>query len=81
MFIVGFELASAETPATIPVSLQGTYKVTFNRKVNFGVLPDGFSLAMAIAPCGTLCMEQYIVGNPVIREGRPFEAVWTVPNL
>lgn len=74
-------LAMSQTPATIPASMEGTYKVTFNRMVNYGVLPDGTELTMVIAPGGGLCLAQYIVGNPEIRDGSPYEAVWTVPNL
>lgn len=68
----------AQNPATIPASLEGKYKVTFNRMVNYGVLPDGTELTMVIAPGGGLCLAQYIVGNPEIRDGSPYEDVVSI---
>ena len=79
--LLGSSMGLAQSAATIPASLEGTYQVTFNRQVSFGVLPDGTQLTMVIAPGGSLCLADYVVANPVTRAGSPGEAVWSAPHL
>ena len=73
--------ALAQSPATIPAGLEGTYALTYGMAQPGSPLANGTTATMVIAPGGTVCIADYLLVNPVTQSGNMTEAVWGVPTL
>lgn len=79
--LCGAGTALAQSAATIPSGLQGTYKLTFGSAQPGSPLANGATVDMVIAPGGTICIADYLLANPVTHNGNAAEARWGVPSL
>lgn len=73
--------AAAQSSATIPAGMQGTYKLTYASAQPGSPLSNGTQVDLVIAPGGTLCIADYVLANPVLKSGNSAEAFWGVPAL
>ncbi|ALO46711.1 hypothetical protein [Pseudohongiella spirulinae] len=79
-------VALAQSEATIPASMQGTYSVSFqitsdaSNAANAPVA-DGATADLVIGPGGALCIAEYVLANPVLENDNPYEAIWSAPAL
>lgn len=73
--------AQQTEPATIPTSLHGTYELTFQSTHNDSPVAGGTPVTMVLAPGGTLCIADYMLYSPVLKNGDPSEAYWTESSL
>ena len=74
-------VAMAQTAATIPASMQGTYNVTFGSAQPGAPLTNGTTATMVIAPGGAICIAEYLFSNPVQADNSTAEAVYTSAAL
>lgn len=79
--LLGTGAALAQTAATIPAGLEGTYSLTFGSAQPGSPLTNGTAVTMVIAPGGTICIADYVLANPVTENGNSAEAFWGVPSL
>ncbi|MDO8908196.1 MAG: hypothetical protein Q7W55_06820 [Pseudohongiella sp.] len=79
--LLGTGATLAQTAATIPAGLEGTYSLTFGSAQPGSPLTNGTAVSMVIAPGGTICIADYVLANPVTQSGNTAEAFWGVPSL
>lgn len=79
--LLGSGAALAQTAATIPAGLEGTYSLTYGSAQQGSPLTNGTAVTMVIAPGGTICIADYVLANPVTENGNSAEAFWGVPSL
>jgi hypothetical protein len=79
--LLGCSAALAQTAATIPAGLQGTYSLTYTNAQPGSPLTEGTAVTMVLVPGGTVCIADYVLANPQIENGNPAEAFWGVPAL
>lgn len=79
--LLGTGAALAQTAATIPAGLEGTYSLTYSNAQPGSPLANGTAVTMVIAPGGTVCIADYVLANPVTQNGNNAEAFWGVPAL
>ncbi|HLT63903.1 MAG TPA: hypothetical protein VKZ92_05205 [Pseudohongiella sp.] len=74
--------ALAQSSATIPAGMQGTYELTFTGASGNGpvLLPNGTKLDLVLASGGVACIADYVLLSPGT-SGSPAEAVYSVPSL
>lgn len=73
--------ALAQTPASIPAGMQGTYFLTYSTSHSGSPIANGATVTMVIAPGGAICIADYLLANPLRESGNPVEAFWNVPTL
>lgn len=79
--LLGTGAALAQTAATIPAGMEGTYSLTYGSAQPGSPLANGTAVTMVIAPGGTICIADYVLANPVTQSGNSAEAFWGVPAL
>ncbi|HBX38425.1 MAG TPA: hypothetical protein DEG76_14560 [Pseudohongiella sp.] len=79
--MLGTSSVLAQTAATIPASMQGTYEVTFGSAQPGAPLTNGTTATMVIAPGGSICIAEYLFSNPVQADNSTAEAVYTSAAL
>lgn len=67
---------AADSPATVPASLQGTYSMTFDAQSNTAPFKEGERMTVVVMPNNQICIAGLLLSNPVIRNGNPHEAIW-----
>jgi hypothetical protein len=69
--------AQAETPATVPASLVGTYALTYESINAGGPFANGEAVTVVVGSDSSLCVNGASLTNPVLRNGNPAEGFWT----
>ena len=80
-FVLGSQQLVAQSAATIPAGLEGTYSLTFGSAQQGAPLVNGDKLDVVISSGGTLCIDKYILANPVLEGSNTAEAVWHAPAV
>lgn len=70
----------AQTAALVPAGMEGTYTLTFGSAQPGAPLANGDKLSVVLAPGGTLCIDKYLLANPVLEGSKVSEAVWNAPS-
>jgi hypothetical protein len=75
-------IALAQSSATIPVGMQGTYELEFQPASGApALLPGGTKLDLVLASGGTTCIADYVLVSPTVTSGNSVEAFYIVPSL
>lgn len=80
--LMSSSVALAQTSATIPAGMQGTYELTFTGSGSGPApLPNGTKLDLVLAPGGATCIADYVLTSPTLQSGNSVEAIYAVPSL
>ncbi|MDP2379278.1 MAG: hypothetical protein Q8M35_02110, partial [Pseudohongiella sp.] len=79
--VLGSQQLVAQTVASIPAGMEGTYTLTFGSAQQGAPLVNGDTLNVVLSSGGTLCIDKYILGNPVLEGSNTAEAVWHAPAV
>jgi hypothetical protein len=75
-------VALAQSSATIPAGMQGTYELEFQPASGApALLPGGTKLDLVLAAGGTTCIADYVLVSPTLTSGNSVEAFYSVPSL
>ena len=69
-------VSAQETPASVPSGVEGTYELTFTEIGNSSIFQNGQSVTAVLSSNGELCINGYVLTNPVFRNGNQVEAIW-----
>ncbi len=75
----GSQQLVAQSAATIPAGMEGTYTLTFGSAQQGAPLVNGDKLNVVLSSGGTLCIDKHILGNPVLEGSHTAEANWHAP--
>lgn len=68
--LMSSSFAVAQSAATIPAGMQGTYELTFTGSgVGTALLPNGTKLDLVIAAGGTSCIADHVLTSPTLESG------------
>lgn len=80
--LMSSSVALAQSAATIPAGMQGTYELTFTGSgVGTAPLPNGTKLDLVVAAGGATCIADYVLTSPTLESGNSAEAFYAVPAL
>lgn len=80
--LMSSSFALAQSAATIPAGMQGTYELTFTGSgTGTAPLPNGTKLDLVLAPGGATCIADYVLTSPTLDSGNSVEAIYAVPAL
>lgn len=70
----------AQNAAVVPAGLEGTYSLTFGSAQPGAPLLNGDTLTVVLSSGGTLCIDRYILADPVLEGSNTTAAVWHAPS-
>lgn len=74
--LFGSSVQAADTPATIPTALLGTYDLTYAAESSNGPFANGTKVAVVLMANNQLCVNGTVISSPVIRNNNAHEAIW-----